>query len=806
MKVGVGYCDFPDSTVAGRIATQKALENAERPDACDFVLLFSTSRHNQEALRKEVAATIGNSTLIYGGGATGIITNQDFGYAGDQVGVACVWLDDSDCKMLIEGGLLENEHDVGVRLGKQLAAHGVSHDSPILLFYDAVDRTQGSLRLLMATWILEGIKSGLGFLPDIMGAGMMADHLCTPSAQYIGEKIGHSQALACILSDDIIVDNVILHGCRPASPYYTVTKSDGPVILEINEKPAITFMDELLGPAIRPEDYPFFLIFGINHGERWGDYDENNYASRLCLNIDKERNGIVMFEPDMVAGTEFQVMFRSLELGYMAPKINEFITTIKTDREPFFALYIDCAGRCAGYGGMELEDAYIIQEAANKLHIPLLGLYTGVEIARIGGVSRGLDWTGVFCVFSKGKDGKKVQPLAKKSALWQDTTIRSVENEDFPSTKITSLCEQNMAKVLSLDTQTIAIRHELEQKRRGFSLLAELSVSLKQVTNDDSILSTVAKRINTTLNMQKTVVLTPDASGQFYPSILKGFSPEELAKLSGQLITIDTELMDITKSVLITASDDNEYLANIRNILGLPYFISTPIIVENALTAILITGRMIEAPPFLSRLGNNDMETVQAICALLSSVLVYKRLDDVNKQALTDVLTGLENRRALEQKVPELLKQELQHHTVTAFIMIDIDYFKQINDTYGHEIGDKTLVLLAQTLRNSFRATDTIARLGGDEFAIFCTLTGDIDNINLRMAQLFTDWSSTTITINKNQSFSSTLSGGIAFAPKDGVTYNELLHKADVALYKAKQLGRNNFKIYNDETMSGSIK
>ena len=796
MKVGVGYSDNPDSVFAGRQASRSAIQNAGRTEPCDLVLLFATARHNQQVLRKEVAAVVGNSHNIYGGGAVGIITNDQFGYAGDQVGVACIWLDGSECTMLTETGLLESEMATGERLGKKLAEIGTKQDSPVMLFYDAVDKGENDLRLLMATWILEGLEKGLGFLPDLTGAGMQGDHVCSSTQQYLGEEMGDHSAFAMTFSDDIRMDSIIMHGCRPASPYYTVTKAEGSVILEINGKPAISFMDELVGPSITPEDYPFFLLFGINHGERWGDYNENNYASRLCLDIDKERGGIVMFEPDMVEGTQFQLMIRSLDLDYMKPRINEFFEKLD-DRELIFSMYIDCAGRCAGYGGIEMEDAVVIQEAV-KDRVPLLGLYTGVEIGSIGGRPRGLDWTGVFCVFSKYKDGEK--PADKNIPVW-NTKKNDWADDSVSPDALKKLCVQNATKVLSLDTQSITIRHELEQKRRGFSLLAELSVSLRQGGGNEGIFLPVTQRINAALNMQKTVVLFPDAEGKFIPSVLQGYTAEEKAELAGRQIHLPDEMLEMEHLVLVTGADDPGRLADIREIIKMPYFISAPVVVETKIAAVLITGRMVEASPFLSRLGHNDVETVQAICALLATILVYQRLDVATRQAQTDVLTGLWNRGALEQQTTAILKQELVYGKMSAFIMIDFDYFKQVNDNYGHMVGDEALKTLGDTLRSNFRATDIVARLGGDEFAVFCTLTGNVDRISQKVGRLMETWSSTPLMTADGTSYFSTLSIGISIAPRDGITYNELLHKADIALYKSKQRGRNQYTIYDARTM-----
>jgi hypothetical protein len=398
MRVGVGYSDNPDTAAAGRQAALDAVEMTGRGDACDVVLLFSTARHDAAVLRDAVAGVVGSSVSIVGGGAVGAITNDRFGYAGDQIVMACFWLDGVRLDVISEGGLLESEEETGRRLGLRLSESGTKPGTPVALFYDAIDRTGGGMRLLMATYLLAGIQSGLGFLPDLIGAGMQGDYICTPTKQWIGSEVTEHHAMALVFSGDIRMDSVIMHGCRPATRYYTVTAADRQTILEINGTPAIQFLDDLLGSVIPPEEYPFFLILGVNRGDKWGEFDENNYASRLCLGIDRERGGIVMFEPDMVAGTEFQIMYRSLDLDYMTPRIEALFEGLG-DREPVFVLYIDCAGRAAGYGGIDMEDAVMVQRTVGG-RAPVLGIYSGVEIASVGGTPRGLDWTGVFCLFS----------------------------------------------------------------------------------------------------------------------------------------------------------------------------------------------------------------------------------------------------------------------------------------------------------------------------------------------------------------------------------------------------------------------
>ena len=91
--------------------------------------------------------------------------------------------------------------------------------------------------------------------------------------------------------------------------------------------------------------------------------------------------------------------------------------------------------------------------------------------------------------------------------------------------------------------------------------------------------------------------------------------------------------------------------------------------------------------------------------------------------SLTDVLTGLPNRRHAMKTLSQLWQESIAGEVGLVCIMIDVDHFKEVNDRYGHEAGDKVLVKLAQTLRESFRNDDIVCRLGGDEFFVICPCT-----------------------------------------------------------------------------------
>jgi len=178
------------------------------------------------------------------------------------------------------------------------------------------------------------------------------------------------------------------------------------VVYEIDRKRALDVIDNLLGNRDWQKRLPLLLVtLGVNQGDKYAPYDEKNYINRLVLGIIPEQKAIVLFEADFESGTEFQFMRRNSKLMEESTEkgCREAIAYLeKNNQEPFFALYIDCAGRTAGFSGAEMEEASIVQSIIGA-RIPLLGFYSGVEIAPLLGKSRGLDWTAVLLILSRSK-------------------------------------------------------------------------------------------------------------------------------------------------------------------------------------------------------------------------------------------------------------------------------------------------------------------------------------------------------------------------------------------------------------------
>ena len=174
--------------------------------------------------------------------------------------------------------------------------------------------------------------------------------------------------------------------------------------------------------------------------------------------------------------------------------------------------------------------------------------------------------------------------------------------------------------------------------------------------------------------------------------------------------------------------------------------------------------------------------------------------DQLRRQAATDPLTGLGNRRALEQRLEDLLASNRKARDPAAALLIDIDHFKRINDELGHEAGDDCLVFLANLLQSSLRGADHALRIGGDEFIVLMPgLNKDHARaVAERLSMLFAQmpWS-------QAKPAPPTLSIGLAAAePGELSDPNELIRRADAAMYDAKRKGRA--RISDDATARGA--
>ena len=176
---------------------------------------------------------------------------------------------------------------------------------------------------------------------------------------------------------------------------------------------------------------------------------------------------------------------------------------------------------------------------------------------------------------------------------------------------------------------------------------------------------------------------------------------------------------------------------------------------------------------------------------------IQKQKDILHIQAYYDTLTNLPNRILFHDKLKQVITISKQNDLQFALFFIDLDYFKEINDSLGHHIGDKVLIEVARRLSLEIREVDVLARLGGDEFTIIFEELQEMDDL-LVLAQSIQQRLSKPIYI-KEHTFYVSCSIGISIYPQDSDDAYNLIKYADVAMYKAKEEGRNTTQFYSSE-------
>jgi diguanylate cyclase (GGDEF)-like protein len=353
------------------------------------------------------------------------------------------------------------------------------------------------------------------------------------------------------------------------------------------------------------------------------------------------------------------------------------------------------------------------------------------------------------------------------------------------------MSEFAIGHMLKVDLQAIAMRQELEQKRRGFSLMAELAVTLGQELDNEEFLESISRRLNNALNMRRTVILQPEPGGLFVPSVLHGYSWSERQALENLRLEVDPEFFNPLTPILITGADPPARLAGLREALKLPFLISVPLLLRDEIVALLVTGRLNEQRPISPRLGWSDVETMRTVSAYLATLVAGHRLSKVEALANLDPLTNLPNFRKTKESLRQTLELAKLGGFKMAVLFIDLDDFKDVNDTYGHAVGDAVLYAVADRLRASVRESDLVGRLGGDEFVAVLTNLIHQEDAGLVAGKIIERLSEPIRFHGASHRIG--VSIGISLFPDHAAEESLLLAAADEAMYLVKKRGKNAF-------------
>lgn len=186
------------------------------------------------------------------------------------------------------------------------------------------------------------------------------------------------------------------------------------------------------------------------------------------------------------------------------------------------------------------------------------------------------------------------------------------------------------------------------------------------------------------------------------------------------------------------------------------------------------------------------MGAVQIFSESLGSERYAQLIENLKRETLLDLLTGLPNRRYLQMNLSGSLAEFERHGIVFGLLFVDVDHFKDVNDTYGHDVGDKVLKLVGNTMENCMRAYDMVGRWGGEEFLAIIRFTdaGQLEKV----AEKFRVMVENSFLLHENSLLKVTITLGATVA-RWGDTMETLVKRADTLMYEGKQAGRNRVQI-----------
>lgn len=337
---------------------------------------------------------------------------------------------------------------------------------------------------------------------------------------------------------------------------------------------------------------------------------------------------------------------------------------------------------------------------------------------------------------------------------------------------------------------------------------AELADILREITASLSpaeIFQVLVRRIAAGLRIARCSIVLDDGNGETATVVAASENPSlrhltvELRRypeLLGPLVT--------REPLLVPRIDQTPLLAEVRErwrsegrVVPTTSIASIPFVIRGGQAGVYFLRTTGDDDP----LEPADLEfatrVIHAACPVLDRAYDFeealRRQDEMRQLAETDPLTNLFNRRAFRQRLEATMARAARSSGVVSCLMLDLDHFKQLNDTYGHDLGDRVLTQLADLLRREQRAMDVLARLGGEEFVVLLPETG------LRGARIYAERILRKVSAATFGTAESpvqlTVSIGIATYPDDRVGDSEgLLRLADVNLLRAKAEGRNRYR------------
>lgn len=349
-----------------------------------------------------------------------------------------------------------------------------------------------------------------------------------------------------------------------------------------------------------------------------------------------------------------------------------------------------------------------------------------------------------------------------------------------------------------------SLQEELKQQMDNLTIWMEIMKAIGSALNSEDLFQIILDKSTAFVEAEQGSLMLLDPEEQelcikatkgLHLRIVEGMRIKPGEGISGKVLENRVPL------VVKDLETDERILQEKRPRYKTKSFISLPLKLNDRIIGILNVADKITGEVF----SEHDLHLLSSIAAYASVAIerseYYERSEELKKISITDSLTGLLNRRYFQERLIEEMERSKRHKLPLSIMILDVDDFKVINDTFGHPAGDEALKGLARSIRNSIRAIDVAARYGGEEFTVILPQTSkqDATVIAERICSEVTRLEPSPIIRQDKWPFSVSL--GLATFPEDATSVEDLIRNADTALYAAKAQGKNRVMVYKKETI-----
>ena len=334
-------------------------------------------------------------------------------------------------------------------------------------------------------------------------------------------------------------------------------------------------------------------------------------------------------------------------------------------------------------------------------------------------------------------------------------------------------------------TTFVRLEKELLKRNKELIITNTLSSAFISSENMDFVMEDLIDKVLLITDFHTGWLMMNEAQC-FRLKASRGISAEVQTHIAGGGIdTLCSDALKIRDPLYIVEPSDIAKIPLFRQ-EGISFLLAVPLIANfQALGLLFLASRVdrdldFDFAALLSLVGNHVSHIIDKI----------KLFQETRRLSITDGLTGLYNSRHFYENLDLEIARTKRYGNSFSLILVDIDDFKKLNDTYGHQAGDEVLQEIAHILRSVSRETDIVARFGGEEFIIILPNTSEEEAVALA-GRLIKAVQQTWIAINATEKVNITVSGGLASYPQNASSAKALINAADNAMYAAKAAGKN---------------